>query len=99
MAARKGQCVEFLVFRRGGGMIELLYFARLRELVGCSSETLPSTPATVAELVEQLGARGGPWQEAMSGRLLVAVNQEMAFPDTVLADGDEVGLFPPVTGG
>ena len=29
----------------------------------------------------------------------VAVNQEFAAPDHAVADGDEIALFPPVTGG
>ena len=80
-------------------MIRLLYFARLRETFGSAGETLEFTPATVSDLLAELRARGEPWEEALSGKVLVAVNQEMALPDTVLADGDEVGLFPPVTGG
>jgi molybdopterin synthase sulfur carrier subunit len=31
--------------------------------------------------------------------LLTAVNQELASPQTPVADGDEVAIFPPVTGG
>jgi len=80
-------------------MIELLYFARLRETLGKSGETLDTTPPTVADLMAELSARGEPWSGALSGKVLVAVNQEMALPDTALSDGDEVGLFPPVTGG
>jgi molybdopterin synthase sulfur carrier subunit len=80
-------------------MIRLLYFARLRETLGSAGEILESTPATVADLLAELSARGDTWQDALSGKVLVAVNQEMALQDTALADGDEVGLFPPVTGG
>jgi molybdopterin synthase sulfur carrier subunit len=80
-------------------MIELLYFASLRETLGSSGEQLDTAPATVSDLLEALKARGEPWSEALSGKVLVAVNHEMALPDTRLADGDEVGLFPPVTGG
>jgi len=80
-------------------MIELLYFARLRETLGTAGEKLEATPATVADLVAELKGRGEPWSEALSGKVLVAVNQEMALPDTPLSDGDEVGFFPPVTGG
>ena len=80
-------------------MIRLLYFARLRETLGSAGENLESTPATVADLLAELSARGATWQDALAGKVLVAVNQEMALPDTALADGDEVGLFPPVTGG
>jgi len=80
-------------------MIELLYFARLRESLGSSGEQLEPVPANVADLLQLLKSRGEPWSEALSGKVLVAVNQEMALPDTELQDGDEVGLFPPVTGG
>lgn len=80
-------------------MIKVLYFARLREQLGCAEETLADTPATLAELIAELSARGESWQQALSGRVLYAVNQEMASADTPLQSGDEVGLFPPVTGG
>lgn len=80
-------------------MIRLLFFARLRETLGRDEERLEQAPATVADLLAELESRGAPWSEALSGKVLVAVNQEMALPDTPIADGDEVGLFPPVTGG
>ena len=80
-------------------MIKLLYFARLRETLGTDGEQLDSTPATVADLMDHLKRRGDPWEDALSGKILVAVNQEMALPETQLHDGDELGLFPPVTGG
>lgn len=84
-------------------MVTLLYFARLREALGLSSERaeLPAGVATVEELTDWLRQRGGAWAEELApGRpVRVAVNQEMATPNTALADGDEVAFFPPVTGG
>lgn len=86
-------------------MIQLLYFAQLRDQLGVDRESLPwaaaEPPRTVADLLVELRARGGPWAETLAeGRpVLVAVNQEMARPDTPIQPGDEVGLFPPVTGG
>ena len=80
-------------------MIRVLYFARLRDLVGVSSEEIAQPPATVAELIGQLRERGEAWESAFSGTVLVAVNQEIADPGTAVSDGDEVGFFPPVTGG
>jgi len=81
-------------------MINIFYFARLREQLGSASETLE--PVTdVGSVMAQLKARGGAWAEVFGGgeRVLISVNQEMAGPDTQLADGDEVAFFPPVTGG
>lgn len=81
--------------------LSLLYFARLRETLGVESERLDSEAANVAELLAELRQRGQSWaQELAADKVFrVAVNQEMAKPDTPLADGDEVAVFPPVTGG
>ncbi|WP_440029586.1 molybdopterin converting factor subunit 1 [Chromobacterium amazonense] len=81
--------------------LNLLYFSRLRETLGVESEQLDSEAATVAELLAQLRQRGQVWTQELSMDKVfrVAVNQEMAGLDTPLADGDEVAVFPPVTGG
>lgn len=83
--------------------IRLLYFARLREAFGTAQEEaeLPAQVRTVGELVDWLRARGGAWAEQLAeGRAWrAAVNQDMAGLETALGDGDEVALFPPVTGG
>lgn len=82
--------------------VKLLYFAGLRESLGCGAESidLPPEVGDVASLRACLVARGGVWQAlANTGGLRVAVNQAMATPATAVADGDEVAFFPPVTGG
>jgi len=81
-------------------MIDILYFARLREQLDSASETIESA-ADVGAVVAQLKVRGGVWAEVFGGgeRVLVSVNQEMADQDTPVEDGDEVAFFPPVTGG
>ncbi len=82
--------------------LKLLFFARLRETLGVSREVFTlDAPATVADLLEHLRARGGVWAtELAAGRnFRIAVNQEMGDFDTPLAEGDEVAVFPPVTGG
>lgn len=82
-------------------MIRVLYFASLRERLGCADETLQRHPATLADLRADLAARGGVWAEvfATEQRVLAAINQEMAAADQPVREGDEVGFFPPVTGG
>ena len=82
-------------------MIRVLYFASLRERLGRGDETLDTHPATLAALREQLAARGDAWRDVFAGdlRVLAAVNQEMAGEDGAIKDGDEIGFFPPVTGG
>ncbi len=89
-------------------MIQMRYFASLRERLGTGAEAIPcpsrETPGgatTVADLLLLLRQRGEPWSDALGGEqtLLAAVNQAMARLDTPVQDGDEVAFFPPVTGG
>jgi len=84
-------------------MITLLYFAWLRSKIGLAEERLdlPAAVTDVAGLVAFLKARGGGYADALSDLSVVkvAVNQEyVPFTQPVRA-GDEVALFPPVTGG
>jgi molybdopterin synthase sulfur carrier subunit len=83
--------------------MKLLYFAWLKVKTGVSEEevTPPDEVATVAELLAWLQTRGPNYAEALSdlSALRVAVNQEYAKPGDPVAPGDEIALFPPVTGG
>ncbi len=83
--------------------VHLVYLARLREVFGCGEETLSlgKDNSSVATIVALLRERGGAFAaELASGRAVrVAVNHAMSAPDAVVRDGDEVALFPPVTGG
>jgi molybdopterin synthase sulfur carrier subunit len=83
--------------------MKLLYFAWVRAHIGRSHEEMPK-PAGVenaGDLVLWLQARGGGYAKAFAnpGTIRVAVNQDYVQPDHPLAEGDEVALFPPVTGG
>ena len=84
-------------------MIKVLYFARLREALGKSSEQikLPADVRDLEGLRAMLVARGGAWEQELAPNKPVraAVNQAIAVGDASLADGDEVAFFPPVTGG
>ena len=66
-------------------------FAGLRERAGWSEQTVEAT--TVADVWPALGLGDEPQG------LLYAVNKQYAGRDTALADGDEVALIPPVSGG
>lgn len=85
-------------------MVTLLYFASLRESLGCSREqvALPAAGApTVSSLLDSLRARDSRWSEAFAPgkQWRVAVNQQIADVGAPLQPGDEVAFFPPVTGG
>lgn len=82
---------------------EILYFARLRETFGKAHESVavPASITSVDGLLEWLRSRGEPWcSELAAGKAFrIAVNQEMANGSTTLAEGCEIAIFPPVTGG
>ncbi|MBL8523242.1 MAG: molybdopterin converting factor subunit 1 [Betaproteobacteria bacterium] len=83
-------------------MLKVLFFASLRERLGVGEESIPvPAMATVAGLLNILRQRGEDWADALAEgkRWRVAVNQDMAQADTALKAGDEVAIFPPVTGG
>jgi molybdopterin synthase sulfur carrier subunit len=83
--------------------VKLLYFAWLRARVGHAEEEVPLPPEVrdVAALLDWLRARGPRYAEALRDDRVVrvAVNQEYVGRDHPIGDGDEVALFPPVTGG
>jgi molybdopterin synthase sulfur carrier subunit len=83
--------------------VNLVYLARLREAFGRPGEPfeLSSGATTVGALLDALRARGGAFAtELAPGRAVrIAVNHAMASDDTAIAVGDEVAVFPPVTGG
>ncbi|THF67455.1 molybdopterin converting factor subunit 1 [Pseudothauera nasutitermitis] len=82
--------------------LNILYFASLREALGCSGErlALPDGVRTVGALREHLAARGEGWAALGAGRnVRAALDQRMVGPDAPLAGGEEVAFFPPVTGG
>ena len=84
--------------------VRLVYLARLREAFGCAGETVDlasDVTPTVATIVDALRGRGGTWAaELAPGRAVrFAVNHALARRTHAVADGDEVAIFPPVTGG
>ena len=83
--------------------IQLVFLARLRERFGVSREVcaLSDDRSTVSALLATLRERGGAFAEELAqGRVFrVAVNQSVVTLDHPVKAGDEVAIFPPVTGG
>ena len=84
-------------------MVELVYLAHLRDRLGLPGErvALPGDVADVGALLAWLRSRGGAWSSELAPEraVRVAVNHDVAQADTPVRTGDEVALFPPVTGG
>jgi molybdopterin synthase sulfur carrier subunit len=82
-------------------MINVLYFAWVRERIGLPKEQLETTATTVMGLVEELRAREERYALAFSDltALRVALDQDLSDFDASLDGVREVAFFPPMTGG
>lgn len=82
-------------------MINVVFFAKLRESLGIESIQFESKGIkTVEDLLQAIYRHHPSWQtELNQDSLLVAVNHEMARLNSAVKAGDEVAFFPPVTGG
>jgi molybdopterin synthase sulfur carrier subunit len=83
--------------------VKLLYFAWVRQKIGKGEEdfALPPQVKTVADLILLLRNRGAGFAEVFedASRIRAALNHEHVQFDAMVADGDELAFFPPVTGG
>jgi len=75
--------------------IKVLYFASLKEQLGCAEQQIESAGINTVADVWQLVSEG----REITMTTLNSVNQEYADLDTPVSEGDEVAFFPPVTGG
>lgn len=82
-------------------MINILFFAQTRELIGVERLSLPLVqPILLDSLREQLCQKGPKWALALEqGRVIQSVNHQIVSGETWVKAGDEVAFFPPVTGG
>ena len=79
--------------------IRLLLFASCRDAVGAKEIDLVVEDAINAGTLREELALRFPRLGPLKEKLLVAVNAEYVDDRTVLKDGDEVALIPPVSGG
>lgn len=82
-------------------MVDVLYFAWVRERIGVPRESVETSAATVSDLVEELRSREERYELAFSdmASVRVAVDQKLSDLDAPLAGAKEVAFFPPMTGG
>ena len=81
--------------------VSVRYFASIREAVGLGSESVETRAETLAQLRDELVARGEPHAGALArGKSVrMAIDQVMSDEGAALREGAEVAFFPPVTGG
>lgn len=78
-------------------VVNLQYYAQLREQAGTSGEQIHTGAASLRELYDELRAQRG--FSLAADALKVAVNAEFSSWDRPLRDGDTVVFIPPVAGG
>jgi MoaD family protein len=77
--------------------VKVRLFAALREIAGDAN--VDATGHSVGEVVDALSARYGERFAQIAEVGSFVVNGERATRDTPIAEGDEVALLPPVSGG
>lgn len=82
-------------------MINVVFFAALREQLGCAQLSLAAADIkTVNDIKRLLSEKDELWQQTFANSsLLSAVNHDMVDGEHLVKPGDEVAFFPPVTGG
>ena len=79
--------------------IVVKYFALLRGITGTDQDTVVIAEGlSVSELLETIRMKY-PDMEKTKRDVLVSVNRNFATHEVKLKDGDEVAIFPPVSGG
>jgi MoaD family protein len=78
-------------------VVRVRLFASLREQAGASE--VEAGGKTVGDVADALSARYGEKFAAVTAVSSFVVNGERAARSTPVAEGDEVALLPPVSGG
>ncbi|WP_426269317.1 MoaD/ThiS family protein [Dyella kyungheensis] len=78
-------------------VVNLQYYAQLREQAGTSSEQFTTGASSLRDLYEELRVARG--FSLSADALKVAVNAQFSAWDRPLRDGDTIVFIPPVAGG
>jgi len=79
--------------------VTTLFFATLRDRAGIKSVELQIPPETNISEFKSILTNRYPALAGMINHMLVAINHEYVFDETVIPEHAEIGLFPPVSGG
>src|SRR6266478_6633438 len=80
--------------------VTVMLFATLKDKAGTNrlALSLPGDNLTLTDLRTALASKYPALAESLKAAV-AAINQEFAFADDAVHDGDEIAFFPPVSGG
>jgi molybdopterin converting factor subunit 1 len=79
--------------------VKTLFFATLRDRAGVGFVNLQIPAQTSVAEFKSILTQQFPALKDYMGHVLISINQEYAFEETIIPDDAEVALFPPVSGG
>ena len=82
-------------------MVKVKFFASLREALGCDQISLDANRVeTIADIIQDVKRQFPHWTQSTDNtQVLCALNHTIVDASCAVSAGDEVALFPPVTGG
>ena len=79
--------------------IKVLFFATLRDRAGMKSAELEIPVETTVQGLKDLIVDIYPNLQETMDSVVISINREFAFDETVVPENAEVAMFPPVSGG
>jgi molybdopterin converting factor subunit 1 len=79
--------------------IKVLFFATLRDRAGTKSVELDIPEHTTVRTLKNLVVEAYPGLQETMDTVVISINREFAFDESLVPEGAEVAMFPPVSGG
>jgi len=79
--------------------IKILFFATLRDRAGTKSVDLEIPADTTVQGLKDLVVDAYPGLQQTMETVVISINREFAFDESVVPENAEVAMFPPVSGG
>lgn len=79
--------------------ITILFFATLRDRAGTKSAELEISAGMTVQHLKHRIVEAYPGLKESMNTVVISINREFAFDDSVVPENAEVAMFPPVSGG
>ena len=79
--------------------IKVLFFATLRDRAGTKSLDLEIPAETTVQSLKDIVVEVYPGLKDTMDSVVISINREFAFDESLVPENAEVAMFPPVSGG